>query len=144
MTELERRVAAAQATLDQFAGRPFRWGRADCARLVAAHLRRLGYRVQLPAAGSYASPRSAIKALAARGFASLGEALDALGLERIAPAAALPGDVVELPSIDRLGSLAIVLTNGRVVGFHQHAVGAAVLQPREWVAAWRARPVGAA
>ncbi|MGI4730929.1 MAG: DUF6950 family protein [Janthinobacterium lividum] len=53
MTEMEHRVAAAQATLDAYKGKPFRWGRCDCARIAASHLRRMGHQVRLPAAGSY-------------------------------------------------------------------------------------------
>jgi len=139
MTPLQRKVAAAQATLDRFKDRPFRFSRNDCVRMVAYHLRRLGHQVRLPAAGSYASARSARAALDARGFATLSEGIDALGFERIPPAAAVAGDIVELPG-DGLGSLNVALGNGRVVGFHQDAVGATVVQPIEWIAAWRVVP----
>jgi hypothetical protein len=141
MTELERRVAAAQATLDRFKDRPLKLGRDDCVRMVAFHLRKLGHKVVLPASGSYGTLRSALKELKTRGFASLADALDGMGFERIAPAAAAAGDVLMLPAVDQLGSLVVALGNGRVVGYHEDARGAAVLQPVEFVAAWR---VGAA
>ena len=134
------RVAAAQATLDEFKGKRFRFGESDCVRLVASHLRRLGYKVRLPAKGSYASARSALKALRARGFDTLADALDALGLERIAPAAAIVGDIVQGASGDALGALGIVLGNERLVGYHEHAPGAVVLQQVNMAAAWRAPP----
>ena len=79
---MERRVAAAQATLDAYKGKPFRWGRCDCARIAASHLRRMGHQVRLPAAGSYGSARAAVKALRERGYETLGEALDGMGLGR--------------------------------------------------------------
>lgn len=135
--EMVRRVAAAQATLDQWKDKPFRLGTRDCARLVASHLRRMGHKVRLPPSGSYASVRSAAKALRGMGYANLSEAMDGLGLERIAPAAALPGDVIALPDETPVGALAVVLSNRRVVGYHEDCVGAEVLQPVEYLAAWR-------
>lgn len=132
-----RRTAATQATLDEFVGKPFRWGRSDCARLVAAHLRRLGYTVRVPSAGSYACARSALKALRARGFESMAEALDAIGLERIAPIEAVAGDIVQGESGDVFGALGVKLGNGRLLGYHEHAVGAAVLQEVDLKLAWR-------
>jgi len=133
-----RRTRAAQATLDQWSIRSMRLGTADCVRMTASHLRRLGHTVKLPASGSYRTVRSALKALEARGHTSLADALDAMGLERIAPASAIVGDVLALPAEDKLGALVVALGNGRVVGYHADAIGAAVLQPLEYVAAWRA------
>lgn len=137
MNEMIARVAAAQATLDQWKGKPFKLGRADCVRVAASHLRRMGHRVKLPPAGSYATARSALKALKERGFANLAEAMDGAGFERIAPAAALPGDIIAMPSLGEVGALVIALSNGRVAGFHEDIVGVEVLQPNEYIAAWR-------
>lgn len=132
---------AAQAVLDAFRDQPFQYGRRDCVRMVAAHLRLLGYKVKLPAAGSYRSHRSALKALQARGFATVGDALDGIGLIRKAPAGMIVGDIVQLPAEHELGGLAIALGNGRIVGFHQDVVGASVLQPLDTIiAAWDGRP----
>ncbi|WP_267433777.1 hypothetical protein [Sphingomonas sp. GM_Shp_1] len=133
-----RRTRAAQATLDQWSARPMRLGTSDCVRMTAAHLRRLGHKVKLPASGAYRTTRSALKALEERGYTSLADALDAMELERIAPAEAIVGDVLMLPAEDKLGALVVALGNGRVVGYHSDAVGAAVLQPVEYIAAWRA------
>lgn len=132
---------AAQATLDKWGKRPFKLGTSDCVRMVAAHLRKLGYRVKLPPSGSYRTVNSATKALKASGFASVADAIDALGLERIAPAAAVAGDLLELPAEDGLGAYCVALGNGRVVGYIQDVPGGAqVLQPIEYVAAWRVVP----
>jgi hypothetical protein len=139
--EAELRTRAAQATLDEFKGKAFRLGDRDCVRMVAAHLRRLGYRIKLPAKGSYRTVKSARKALAARGFADLVAAVDGHGLERIAPAAAVVGDIIACPGTDDFGpALHVALGNGRTVGFHEDLIGAGVLQPVEYVTAWRARP----
>lgn len=135
-----RRVAAAQTTLDEFVGKPFRWGHNDCARLVAAHLRRMGYKVRVPSKGSYASPRSALKMLRARGFESMAAAIDAVGLQRVAPAEAVAGDIVQGESGDAFGALGVKLSNGRLLGYHEHAVGAAVLQEVSLQIAWRVTP----
>jgi hypothetical protein len=141
LPEHVRRQRAAQATLEQFRDRAFKLGTRDCVRLAAAHLRRLGYQVKLPASGSYCSVRAAAKKLEERGFADLLEAVDAHGLERIAPAAAVVGDVLAMPAEGPFGcGLVVALGNGRVVGYHQDLTGAGVLQPTEYITAWRARP----
>ena len=137
-----RRVQAAQTTLDRWSVRPMKLGTSDCVRMTAAHLRLLGYRVKLPPSGSYRTIKGAFKALKERGFESIADALNAMGLERIAPAAAVVGDVVMMPGVDGLGALTIQLTNGRVIGYHDDAPGGATaLQPLEFVAAWRADPL---
>ena len=139
-TEIELRVAAAQATLARFKDHPLRLGRTDCVRMVAYHLRKLGHRVKLPPSGSYASIRSGLRELEARGFRTLDEALDAFGFDRIAPAAAVAGDVLMLQAVDRLGSLVVAMGNGRVIGFHEDSEGAVIMQPLDFVAAWRVPP----
>jgi len=143
-SEMVLRAAAAQETLDTYQGRALRLGTNDCVRMTAAHLRRMGYKVKLPPAGSYGTIRAAKRALKQRGFASPADALDAMGFARIAPAAAIAADIVMLPGEDELGSFTVSLGNGRVVGFHPDApnAGAAVLQPVQFVAAWRVPPMG--
>lgn len=138
--EMLRRVAASQATLDEFKDKPFKLGERDCVRMVAAHLRRLGYKVKLPSRGSYRTPLSARKALQDRGFATVAAAMDAMGLERIPVALALVGDVVSGAADDPLGALGVLLGNGRLVGYHEVAVGACVMQARHMDIAWRVVP----
>lgn len=135
------RAAAAQKTLDKFKDEPLRYGVRDCVRMAATHLRLLGYKVRLPSSGSYRSPRSGLKALKARGFASLADALDGIGLPRIAPAAAIVGDIIQMPGDQDIGALAIAMGNGRALAYHEEAVGAVVVEPLEVIAAWRADPV---
>lgn len=152
MTEhsLILRARAAQATLDEWKTRAFRLGEADCARLAASHLRRLGHRIKLPAARSYRTVKSAEAALDKLGLATMVDALDALGFERIAPACALVGDIIQMPSdpdravvSSRLASLTVAMGNGRVLGWHPDApAGAVVMQPLQMVAAWRCEPKG--
>ena len=135
--EMVRRRDAAQATLDRFKDKPLRLGRNDCVRMAAFHLRKLGHKVKLPPAGAYATARVGLRLLAGMGHADLAAAVDAHGLDRIPPAAATVGDIVMLPGDMGLGALCIALGNGRVVGYHEDAAGAVVVQPTEFEAAWR-------
>ena len=136
-----RRVAAAQATLARFKDHPLKLGVRDCVRMTAFHLRELGYKVKLPPSGSYRTRAKALELLAGRGYANLAQALDDLGLERIAPAFATVGDIIQMPATDELGALTIALTNGRVIGYHEHAAGAVVMQPKLFEGAWRVQPL---
>ena len=132
---------AAQFTLDLWSKRPMRLGEADCVRMVAAHLRRLGYKVKLPPQGSYRTVNSALKALRGAGHDTIGDALDAMGLARITPAAAIVGDVILMPAEHDLGALVVAMGNGRVAGWHDdYAEGVVVMQPLQMIAAWRADP----
>ena len=109
--------------------------------MTASHLRLLGYKVKLPPAGSYRTVASAVKRLQIAGYASISDALDALGLERIAPARAIMGDVILMPAEHELGALVICMGNGRVAGWHDDvAGGVVVMQPLMMTAAWRAEP----
>ncbi|MDO9489037.1 MAG: hypothetical protein Q7J32_11730 [Sphingomonadaceae bacterium] len=132
-----RRVAATQATVDRFKGRAFRFGSHDCARMVAYHLKQIGRPMRLAKAGTYRSLLGATRALRHLGYDSLAAALDDHGLTRIAPAAAVVGDIVELPGEPPFGALSVAVGNGRVLGFHQDTAGAEILQPTAFVAAWR-------
>lgn len=138
--EMVLRRDAAQATLDKYRDRPFAWGSTDCVRMAAYHLRQLGHRLILTKGGRYRSAITARRALERAGFASIAEGFDALGLPRIPPAAAMVGDIVMGDADDALGAVGIVLGNGRMLGFHEDASGASVLQQVEMRAAWRVTP----
>lgn len=138
-TEIERRRNAAQATLDHFRDRPFAWGRYDCAKMLAFHLRQYGRRIHLLAkAGSYSSAIGAKAALRRLGVESLPELLD-LHLTRIPPAAAVIGDIVSGEGDDPLGTVGIVLGNGAILGYSEDAPGAGPLRShaKHLDAAWR-------
>lgn len=139
MLELVRRAEIAQATLDRFKDRAFAYGSADCVQMAAFHLRGMGHQVLLSKGGRYRTGVGAVRALKRAGFNSLSEAIDAFHFERIAPAAALVGDILALPHEEgaQLEALAVALGNGRVLGWHPDAPGAAVLQPVMYEHAWR-------
>lgn len=137
---LNRRRDAAQKTLDRFKGEPFQFGRNDCGQMVKAHLRHIGKPVKAAArAGSYHSLLGATKQLKKLGHDSLIDMMDA-HFPRIPPAAALVGDVISIPGQEGPGALFVALGNGRVLGWHEDAEGAVVMQPSEYVAAWRVLP----
>lgn len=138
MIEMIRRQQAAQAAVDRFKGQPWQLGKADCVRLAAFVLRKMGHRPQLGKAGTYTTGAGALRALKRAGFETLSEALDALGLERIPPAAARVADIIMIPGEQLFdGALTIAVGNGRVLGFHEDSGAAEVLQPVEMLSAWR-------
>ncbi len=134
-----RRTEITQATLDRFKDRPFAFGSADCVQLAAFHLRAMGHRVLLTKGGRYQTAIGAVRALRRAGHRDLRQALDAMLLEPIAPAAAWTGDIIAMPPEEgaKIEALGIALGNGRVLGWHPDAAGAAVLQPDQYLAAWR-------
>ena len=88
-------------------------------------------------AGSYSSARGAARALVRLGVKDLCEAMDLLGLPRIAPAMALPGDIIALAGPEG-PALTVAVGNGRVLGFYEAAGVCTVLQPHEYLTAWSA------
>jgi len=128
-------VKAAQACIDRFNGKPYAPGKRDCVKLACHLLHQYGVAVPHTKGVRYSTEAGAIKALRRAGFRDLIEAVDSLGLERIAPARAQAGDLVGLPC-DRLGcTLTVAVGNGRVIGF-QGGRGC-VIQPLKFAAAWR-------
>lgn len=139
---LQRRAEVAQAAVDRFAGKPFVWGVNDCASLAVFAMREFGWTPRLGARGSYRTARGAVRHLKRLGFGSLEGAVDDVGLARIAPAAALPGDIVAIPGEAVAGlsmpALTIAVGYQRVLGFLDGRCG--VIQPSAWVTAWRVGP----
>ena len=139
--DLHDRVQAAQHLLDEWRGRSFAWGTADCLHLFADVMAIRGRPVDL-GTSKYTTLIGGVRLLKARGHASLEAAIDAQGLERIAPAAALPCDLVALKSETHMPALTVCLGNGRVLGFWSPGAPVAhtaqVLQPKAFVTAWRA------
>jgi len=143
MTEIEARVAAAQATLDEFRERRFAIGRSDCAAIVKFNCRAMGCPIRgVSKAGSYRTLLGMKRALRRLGAKTIGDVVARQkGWLEIAPASCWPGDIVELEGDDGpdgIGALAVVLTNGRCVAYHaDHEDGAAVIQPGIYRRAWR-------
>src|SRR3546814_5973721 len=70
-------TCALPISLAKYRDQPFKWGRYDCARVIAHQAKKLGHKVSLAKAGSYSSALGAKRALAKVGCATLSEALDA-------------------------------------------------------------------
>lgn len=141
MSTLVQRRDATQATLDRFKGLPFKWGEADCAQLVLAHLRNLGVEVDVSAFPSYTTERGSLRALRRAGYTDLEKVVDDR-LDRLAsPNRALVGDVVGFRIVGGPLSLSVALGNGRILGFHQETGQCGVWQPLYGgmvATAWRA------
>lgn len=138
-TSLTRRIRLTQATLDKFNDSDLAWGKVDCLRLFASHVRQFGYRVNLSKYGGYSSLKGAIAALR-KTHKTMQAGVESYGLAPIGYASALPGDIIALPGegSDWM-ALAIYLGNGRVLAFgdmdSREVCG--VMQPLEIVGAWR-------
>ncbi|HEY0011552.1 MAG TPA: hypothetical protein VGB79_01720 [Allosphingosinicella sp.] len=114
------RVAAAQSTIDRFLFTPFEWGKADCAHLVGHLLIELGLDDPNAKARNYSTELGARRAMRHLGYADMTDAIDALGFERIPPAAALPGDIVGYPGGEdgkEWTALGVALGQDRILGF---------------------------
>jgi len=129
--------------MNQFAGKSFDLGGADCVQLVHFHLSKMGHK-GLPDPSGYSSPIGVGKKLKSLGFANLEELFDSL-LPRIAPAFMLPGDLALVKAEKgapawRAGT--VVISVGRkFLGWHPDADILAVIFPNveaPFVAAWRA------
>jgi hypothetical protein len=127
---------AAQACLDRFGGKTYEPGKRDCAILAAHLLHQYGVSVPVMKGMRYSTEAGAIKALKRTGCRDIIAVVDALGLQRIAPAAARTGDLVGLPCDGPWGcALTVAVGNGRLLGFFEGVCH--VFQPQTYVAAWR-------
>lgn len=135
MTELELRVAATEATFTRFHGQPLVLGKTDCARMVAFHLRQVGFKASLLKAGAYSTEMGARRALRRMGVQSVSEIMDR-HFPRIAPAEARTGDVLCGPGDGGMGdAMAIRLHRHNALAFLDGVCGEVVIT--EYVAAWR-------
>lgn len=138
-TPLTRRIRLTQATVDRFQGAELSWGKRDCLRMFAFHVRQFGYPVSLAKYGSYSSLRGAIAALN-KTHKTMAAGVESYGLMSIGHASALPGDVLALPGDGSdWAALAIYLGNGRCLAFGDmdDREVCDVMQPLQIVGAWR-------
>jgi hypothetical protein len=110
--------------------------------MVGLHLRKLwvgtGRRIEVPKPGDYATYAGALRWLMKRDCDSLEAYLDRHGLAPIAPAQALVGDILTLPSADALSAPVIYLGDGRHLGFHEDSDRCELIKPTVFARAWRA------
>lgn len=136
MKPLERRHAAIEATMARYRNRPFAWGKVDCARVVAFHLKQLGFKIAISKGGTYKSAVGAKSAIRRMGYETLGDMADGLGLTPIAPARMLLGDVCEVEGDNPVGTLCLYAGNGNIFGFHQDHPALVALKPNAVLRAW--------
>lgn len=140
MHPMLKRQAATQACMDRYAFKPMEPGTRDCGKLAALAMHKAGRNAKLLNGSKHKTMAGALKYIRQSGFKDLLELMDATGLERIAPAAALPGDIIALASEpgDGFGcSLSVALDNGRVLWFNP---GSGLCEPGEpllTITAWR-------
>lgn len=139
MAAMLKRAKAVQSCMDRFAFKTVEPGVRDCGKLGAHALHGMGRSAKLLNGWKGKSWASAIRYLKANGFASLVELVDAMGLERIPPASALPGDLIAMPTdADGFGcSLAVALDNGRVLALNPATGLIEPMIPHLFVCAWR-------
>ena len=138
-SDLLTRQRATQATLDKYRDRTWSWAEATtCVHMTRFHLRKLGHKPEpLPRVRSLIGAK---RALASRGWAGVADMLDDQpGLERIAPAQMLLGDLAAVPGTEGLGAIAICAGPQKLLGWHEEGDGMVVLAvPIENIAgAWR-------
>lgn len=137
MSEILRRRDVTQATLEHFAAKPFSWtAGATCVHLVRKQLVGMGHKP--PPMRAFRSALTAKKALQAKGWPNLAAMMDSL-LPAIGPAQVVVGDIAEMPSDDDMfGALAVVIGNGRIMGYLGEGDMLTVAQPTVVpLAAWR-------
>lgn len=138
MHEGLRRQQATQATLDKFKGKAVDWQRGiHCVRLAHFHLRQMGHRP--PTLPRLRSALAAKREMQRRGWDDVAAMLDAIGLQRIPPAAMLLGDLAVGPADELFGAIGVCAGPLRLLGWHEDAPGLAVLDTdlSQLTGAWR-------
>lgn len=135
MDILVQRVAAVDATIKKFNDCLLVYGKSDCVKMSAFALKQQGRKIAMARIGQYSNALGAARVLKKLGYETVLDAVDGEGLIRIAPASALPGDLIALPAEHFGGALFLVVGNGRAFGYFdgKFQVG----QPKMFEAAWR-------
>jgi len=135
-----RRLRAVEAAQAQFAGQRFRLGKVDCAALGAALLAPFGW--SLPALGGYSTELGAKRKLMRLGVHDMAALIDVVGLERIAPASALLGDLMFMPGEGKhaIGALTVAMGNGAMLGWHGDHEALVSMRAEAVTAAWSVVP----
>lgn len=122
--------------MDRYRDRPFQWGKVDCAKVAAFHLKKLGHKILISKAGAYSSPFGAARALKRLGYANLAEMAEGVGLTPIPYSRMLLGDIAEVEGDTPLGAIGIYAGNGNLFCFHEDHPGLVTFQPNTILRAW--------
>jgi len=135
--EMVKRQRATTATKSEFQGSAFAWRKCKtCLHLAWFQAKGMGHKVpRLPA---YKNALTAKKALKARGFDSVTEALDSL-FERIPPAEMRLGDLAAADGVEGLDAVFVNIAPRKMMGWREDAPTLVVLDVNlnELKAAWR-------
>lgn len=117
MIEIIQRVQAVQTAIDDHFEKPLDFKVHDCIRLVQTTMTVMGHD-SITKGHSYSSETGAKRALLKAGFSNLVEAIDSLGLRRIAPAEALGADVLAYEA-DSFGGfcLGVAMGDGQALAY---------------------------
>lgn len=122
-----RRQRAADACRVRFHEKPYKPGTRDCPLLALHDLRHVGVMVPWAKGLKWKTEAEGLRVLKSLGFRNLIDAVDSLGLPRIAPAAALAADLIALPTSHQLGALAVCMGNGNLLAFTDQSPNAEML-----------------
>lgn len=119
LTKGERRRDAVEACRVLIEGKAYDPGKRDCLKLLLKAVRSMGGSTAVAKGARYTTEAGALRELRKRGFDDLPSAIDAAGLVRIAPAAALPADILGLRTEESAFGIAVAIYagNGKVVTF---------------------------
>lgn len=140
MHHMGKRAKAVEGCMTRFAFKPVEPGVRDCLKLAAHAMHHMGRSTKKISDWEGRSWADGYRYIQKKKCADLVELMDkALPKRRIAPAAALPGDIIALPADDeRFGcSLAVALDNGRVLALNAESGLIEPMMPRLFVCAWR-------
>lgn len=140
---LTKRTKVAQMAVDKYKEKPFSFrDNRDCGKMAIFVTNKLGVGpFKISTFGKYTTAAGALKAIKKQGYDNLIDLMDQ-NFPVIAPAAALPCDIVAIPSEDdAIGALGISLGNGMVLAYHEEHSGAVVGSLEQSIKAWRVAPL---
>lgn len=134
---MSERGDAVAACIQRFRDKPYQPGKRDDVRMAAHLLHHLGIGVPLLKGCDWKCERSGMRLLKRKGFDSLHDAVDALGLARIGWGSARMGDLLALPSTCGVGALAVHTGNGQMLTYLDGHDGAVIARINDALFAWR-------
>lgn len=134
-----QRKDAVEALIAKYQGRSFDWrSGCTCVHLARFHLRQMGHRP--PTLPRLRSALAAKREMQRRGWADVGAMLDAIGLERIAPAQMVLGDLAVGPADEFFGAIGVCAGPlGQLLGWHEDQPGLVIIHTdlSQLTGAWR-------
>lgn len=137
LTGRSKRADAVRACIQRFRGKAYAPGKRDDVLMAAHLLHHLGISVPVLKGCEWKCEASGLRLLKRKGFGSLHEAVDTLGLERIGWGSARLGDLIALPSTCGVGALAVHTGNGTMLAYREGRDEAGIIRISDAIFAWR-------